>query len=241
MQTGRLWARTCSVKRCRCLEPRPPSWARDLSTAWPGDSRAVVVAEGPGTVKFVDATRIVVEYDQGADEAQVAFEAPVREYRLTKFRRTNQDTCINQKPIVRVGQRIDAGTVLTDGYATDGGELALGKNVLVAFMPWRGYNCEDAIILSERLVSGDVYTSVHIEEFELQVRDTKRGEEELTREIPNVSEEATKDLDERGIIRIGAEVGAGDIIVGKITPKGPRIPHRRKSCFAPFSETRLAT
>ena len=188
------------------------------------DSRAVVVAAGPGTVKFVDATRIVVEYDQSEAEKQVAFKAPIREYRLTKFRRTNQDTCINQKPIVRVGQRIDAGTVLTDGYATDGGELALGKNVLVAFMPWRGYNFEDAIILSERLVSDDVYTSVHIEEFELQVRDTKRGEEELTREIPNVSEEATKDLDERGIIRIGAEVGAGDIIVGKITPKGATDP-----------------
>ena len=188
------------------------------------DSRAVIVAEGAGTVEYVDARRIVVRYDRTDDEARVSFEDPIKEYTLTKFRRTNQDTCVNQKPIVQEGQRVEKGTVLTDGFATDDGELALGKNVLVAFMPWRGYNFEDAIVLSERLVSEDVYTSVHIEEFELQVRDTKRGEEELTREIPNVSEEATKDLDERGIIRTGAEVKAGDIIVGKITPKGETDP-----------------
>ena len=188
------------------------------------DSRAVLVADGPGTVEYVDARHIVIRYDQDAAAESVSFEDPIREYWLTKFRRTNQDTCVNQKPIVRVGDRVEKGSVLTDGFATDKGELALGKNVLVAFMPWRGYNFEDAIVLSERLVSEDVYTSVHIEEFELQVRDTKRGEEELTREIPNVSEEATKDLDERGIIRIGAEVKAGDIIVGKITPKGETDP-----------------
>ncbi|HET6569554.1 MAG TPA: DNA-directed RNA polymerase subunit beta [Rhodothermales bacterium] len=188
------------------------------------DSRAVLWAEGPGVVEYVDASRITIRYDQGADDADVSFEEPVKTYSLTKFRRTNQDTSVNQKPIVQVGQRVENGTVLTDGFSTDKGDLALGKNVLVAFMPWRGYNFEDAIILSERLVSEDVYTSVHIEEFELQVRDTKRGEEELTREIPNVSEEATKDLDERGIIRIGAEVKAGDIIVGKITPKGETDP-----------------
>ena len=188
------------------------------------DSRAVIVAEGAGVVEFVDATRVVIRYDRSKDEEDVAFTEPVKTYHLTKFRRTNQDTCVNQKPIVRAGQRVEAGTVLTDGFSTDLGDLALGKNVLVAFMPWRGYNFEDAIVLSERLVSEDVYTSVHIEEFELQVRDTKRGEEELTREIPNVSEEATKDLDERGIIRIGAEVKAGDIIVGKITPKGETDP-----------------
>ena len=188
------------------------------------DSRANIVAESNGVIEFSDATRIVVRYDLDSEDADVAFEDPVKTYHLTKFRRTNQDTCINQKPIVQVGQRVKKGTVLTDGFSTDNGELALGKNVLVAFMPWRGYNFEDAIVLSERMVSEDVYTSVHIEEFELQVRDTKRGEEELTREIPNVSEEATKDLDERGIIRIGAEVKAGDIIVGKITPKGETDP-----------------
>jgi DNA-directed RNA polymerase subunit beta len=188
------------------------------------DSRAVIVAEAPGVVIYVDATKITVRYDQGQTQADLAFDEPVKTYFLTKFRRTNQDTSVNQKPMVKVGQRVEAGSVLTEGFSTDEGELALGKNVLVAFMPWRGYNFEDAIILSERLVAEDVFTSVHIEEFELQVRDTKRGEEELTREIPNVSEEATRDLDERGIIRIGAEVSAGDIIVGKITPKGETDP-----------------
>ncbi|MBO6575455.1 MAG: DNA-directed RNA polymerase subunit beta [Rhodothermales bacterium] len=188
------------------------------------DSRAVLVAEGDGAVEYVDATKVVIRYQQDDTEAALSFDDPVKTYDLTKWRRTNQDTSINQKPIVQVGQTVDRGTVLTDGFSTDQGELALGKNVLVAFMPWRGYNFEDAIVISERLVSDDVYTSVHIEEFELQVRDTKRGEEELTREIPNVSEEATKDLDERGIIRIGAEVKAGDIIVGKITPKGETDP-----------------
>ena len=188
------------------------------------DSRAVLVAEGSGVIDYVDATRIDVRYEQDEMERDLGFGDPVQRCGLIKFRRTNQDTCVNQTPIVKEGQRIEAGTVLTDGFATDDGELALGKNVLVAFMPWRGYNFEDAIVLSERLVSEDVYTSVHVEEFELQVRDTKRGEEELTREIPNVSEEATKDLDERGIIRVGAEVNAGDIIVGKITPKGETDP-----------------
>ena len=188
------------------------------------DSRAVVVAEGPGEVKYVDAERIVVQYDEDQDETDLTFGEPVREYQLTKFRRTNQDTAMNQKPIVQVGQRVEKGTVMTDGFGTEKGELALGKNVLCAFMPWHGYNFEDAIVISERLVSDDVYTSVHVEEFEHEVRDTKRGEEELTREIPNVSEEATKDLDERGIIRVGAEVNPGDIIVGKITPKGETDP-----------------
>lgn len=188
------------------------------------DSRAVVVAEGSGVIEYVDANKIIVRYDRSEEEGELAFDEPIKTYDLTKFRRTNQDTCINQKPIVKTGQRVKLNSVLTEGFSTDRGDLALGKNVLVAFMPWRGYNFEDAIVLSERLVAEDVYTSVHIEEFELQVRDTKRGEEELTREIPNVSEEATKDLDERGIIRIGAEVKAGDIIVGKITPKGETDP-----------------
>lgn len=188
------------------------------------DSRAAVVAEGPGVVEYVDATRVVVRYDVKAEDVDVAFEEPVKTYNLIKWRRTNQDTNVNQKPCVVKGQRVEAGSVIADGFSTDQGELALGKNVLVAFMPWRGYNFEDAIILSERLVKEDVYTSVHIEEYELPVRDTKRGEEELTREIPNVSEEATKDLDESGVIRVGAEVKAGDIIVGKITPKGETDP-----------------
>jgi DNA-directed RNA polymerase subunit beta len=188
------------------------------------DSRAVLTADGNGEVVYVDARKIVIRYDRTETEEALSFSDPVTTYELTKFRRTNQDTCVNQHPIVKVGDRVFKDMILTDGFATDKGELALGKNVLVAFMPRRGYNFEDAIVISERLVSDDVYTSVHIEEFELQVRDTKRGEEELTREIPNVSEEATKDLDERGIIRIGAEVKAGDIIVGKITPKGESDP-----------------
>ncbi len=188
------------------------------------DSRAVIVAEGKGVVEYVDAERIVVRYEEDEEDMDLSFTEPVREYKLTKFRRTNQDTAMNQKPIVEAGQEVEKGTVMTDGFATEKGELALGKNVLCAFMPWRGYNFEDAIVISERLVAEDVYTSVHIEEFEHEVRDTKRGEEELTREIPNVSEEATKDLDERGIIRVGAEVNPGDIIVGKITPKGETDP-----------------
>jgi len=188
------------------------------------DSRAVIVAEGKGEVEYVDAERIVVRYEEDAEKDDLTFGDPVREYKLVKFRRTNQDTCMNQKPIVQVGDKVEDGTVMTEGFATEKGELALGKNVLCAFMPWHGYNFEDAIVISERLVADDVYTSVHIEEFEHEVRDTKRGEEELTREIPNVSEEATKDLDERGIIRVGAEVTPGDIIVGKITPKGETDP-----------------
>jgi DNA-directed RNA polymerase subunit beta len=188
------------------------------------DSRAVLVAEGNGVVEYVDAREIRIRYDRSQEEETLEFDEPIKSYQLTKFRRTNQDTAVNQRPIVKVGDRVKQNTILTDGFSTDNGELALGKNVLVAFMPWRGYNFEDAIVISERLVADDVYTSIHIEEFELQVRDTKRGEEELTREIPNVSEEATKDLDERGIIRVGAEVKAGDIIVGKITPKGETDP-----------------
>lgn len=188
------------------------------------DSRAVVVAEGKGVIEYVDAQRIVVRYEQDREGADLAFDDPVRTYDLVKFRRTNQDTCINQKPIVKAGEEVEEGDVLTDGFCTEKGDLALGRNVLCAFMPWRGYNFEDAIVLSERLVQDDVYTSVHIEEFTHEVRDTKRGEEELTREIPNVAEEATKDLDERGIVRLGAEIGPGDIIVGKITPKGETDP-----------------
>jgi len=209
------------------LRPHAPVVGTGLEEKVARDSHAMIIAEHDGKVLFVDGTRIKVQYDLGrsADDRLVAFDSDgVAEYDLTKFFRTNQDTCVNQRPSVRPSQKFKKGDVLADGSSTQHGELALGRNVLVAFMPWRGYNFEDAIIVSERLVSEDVFTSIHIEEFELQVRDTKRGEEELTREIPNVSEEATKDLDEDGIVRVGAEVRENDIIIGKITPKGESDP-----------------
>jgi DNA-directed RNA polymerase subunit beta len=182
------------------------------------DSGAVVVAKNPGTVVSVDATRIVVRTDPPDDRESL--EAKVDIYSLTKFQRSNQNTCINQKPIVKSAERVETGEAIADGPATDEGELALGQNVLVAFMPWGGYNFEDAIVVSERLVKNDLFTSIHIEEFEVEARDTKQGKEEITRDIPNVGEEALKDLDESGIIRIGAKVKPGDYLVGKVTPKG---------------------
>ncbi|MCP2042491.1 DNA-directed RNA polymerase subunit beta [Pontibacter sp. HSC-36F09] len=188
------------------------------------DSRALVIAEGDGVIDFVDANKIVVKYDLTEDEKLVAFDAEYITYNLIKFRRTNQDTCINLTPIVYTGQRVTKGQPLCEGYATNNGELAIGRNMQVAFMPWQGYNFEDAIVISEKVVRDDIFTSIHIEEFELEVRETKRGEEELTSEIPNVSEEAVKNLDENGIIRIGAEVREGDILIGKITPKGETDP-----------------
>jgi DNA-directed RNA polymerase subunit beta len=209
------------------LQPESPIVGTGLEETIAHDSRTIIVAERNGIVESVNGDSVVVLYeiDENSTEAIVSFEDKRRvEYKLTKFLRTNQDTCINQKPVVKEGQRFKKNDVLVDGCATEFGELALGRNILVAFMPWRGYNFEDAIIVSERIVAEDVFTSVHVEEFELQVRDTKRGEEELTREIPNVSEEATKDLDENGVIRIGAEVNEGDILIGKITPKGETDP-----------------
>ncbi len=209
------------------LRPETPVVGTGLEEKIARDSRSLIVAERNGIVDYVDASRIVVLYDidENSTEALISFDDKRRvEYKLTKFFRTNQDTCINQRVVVRPGDKIKKGDVLADGPATDGGELALGRNVLVAFMPWHGYNFEDAIIISERIVTQDIFTSIHIEEFELQVRDTKRGEEELTREIPNVSEDATKDLDENGIVRVGAEVVEGDILIGKITPKGESDP-----------------
>ena len=191
------------------------------------DSRALVLAEADGVVDYVCGDFVRIKYDdkRTADEKLVAFEDDrIVTYPLLKFYRTNQDTCVNQRPVVQHGQRLKKGQPIIDGASTDQGELALGRNVLVAFMPWRGYNFEDAIIISERMVAEDVFTSVHIEEYTLQVRDTKRGEEEFTREIPNVSEEATKDLDDRGIVRLGAKVREGDILIGKITPKGETDP-----------------
>jgi len=191
------------------------------------DSRTLILAERNGTVEYVCADFITVRYDdtRSEDEKLVTFNyRDVVTYKLMKFFRTNQDTSINQRPIVKKGQRVIKGQPLADGASTDRGELALGQNVLVAFMPWRGYNFEDAIIISRRMVAEDIFTSIHIEEFTLQVRDTKRGEEEFTREIPNVSEEATKDLDESGIVRVGAKINEGDILIGKITPKGETDP-----------------
>ncbi len=209
------------------LRPKAPIVGTGMEAKVARDSRALLSAEDDGIVEYVDATKIVVKYDINPNsfEALTSFNDVRRvEYKLTKFHGTNQETSVNQRPIVMQGQKVKKNEVLADGAATDQGELALGRNVLVAFMPWRGYNFEDAIIISERLVSEDVYTSLHIEEFELQVRETKRGEEELTREIPNVSEEAVKNLDEDGIIREGAEVKEGDILIGKITPKGETDP-----------------
>jgi DNA-directed RNA polymerase subunit beta len=184
------------------------------------DSGAVVLAKRQGVVEYVSADRVVVRAESRSKKTDPVQDLPLDIYNLTKYQRSNQNTCINQRPIVHKGQRVQAGDVVGDGPATDQGELALGRNVLVAFMPWGGYNFEDAILVSERLVKEDRYTSIHIEEFEVQARDTKLGKEEITRDIPNVSEEALKDLDESGIVRIGAKVKAGDILVGKITPKG---------------------
>jgi DNA-directed RNA polymerase subunit beta len=188
------------------------------------DARIQIHADGNGVVEFVDANEIHVRYDRDAQEKLVSFEDDLKVYKLTKFIKTNQETCINLNPAVKKGQKVKKGEFLTEGYATQNGELALGKNLKVAFMPWKGYNFEDAIVISERVVKEDMFTSVHISEYELEVRDTKLGEEELTPDIPNVSEEATKDLDENGIIRIGAQVKEGDILIGKITPKGESDP-----------------
>ncbi len=188
------------------------------------DSRVLINAEGDGVVEYVDANEITIKYDRTENERMVSFDSDDKTYQLVKFRKTNQSTSINLKPIVRKGDRVKKGQVLCQGYATEKGELALGRNMKVAFMPWKGYNFEDAIVISERVVREDIFTSIHIDEYSLEVRDTKLGNEELTNDIPNVSEEATKDLDEAGMIRIGAEVKPGDILIGKITPKGESDP-----------------
>lgn len=206
------------------LRPEKPIVGTGMEYRAAKDSRAIICAEGAGEVVYVSATEIRIKYDRTEQEHQAYFDNGIVAYPLRKFERTNQDTCANQRPIVKVGDKVEDGMPIADGCATNDGELALGRNLLVAFMPWRGYNFEDAIVVSERVVSDDIYTSIHISEFEQQVRDTKRGEEELTREIPNVSDEATRNLDENGVIREGAKIQHGDIIVGKITPKGESDP-----------------
>jgi DNA-directed RNA polymerase subunit beta len=206
------------------LRPQAPIVGTGLERRVALDSRTLFRAEGDGTVLYVDANKIVIQYDLTEDEKLVDFDNEIKTYYLVKFRRTNQDTTINHRPLVKKGDKVTSGQVLVEGYATNNGELALGRNLLVAFMPWQGYNFEDAIVISEKVVQDDIFTSIHIEEFEMEVRETKRGEEELTSEIPNVSEEAVKHLDLNGIIRVGAEVKEGDILVGKITPKGESDP-----------------
>ncbi len=206
------------------LRPESPIVGTGLEQRAAKDSRAIITAEGDGEVVYVSGNEIRVKYNRTELEQNCFFDEGVKSYKLQKFERSNQDTTVNQRPVVSIGDKVKEGYALADGCATEKGELALGRNLLVAFMPWRGYNFEDAIVISERIVQDDVYTSIHITEFEQQVRDTKRGEEELTREIPNVSEEATRNLDERGIVRVGAKVHHGDILVGKITPKGETDP-----------------
>ncbi len=206
------------------LRPESPIVGTGLERRVAKDSRILINAEGSGVVEYVDANKITIKYDRTDEDRLVSFDTDEKSYDLIKFRKTNQGTCINLKPIVSTGDRVEKGQVLCEGYATQKGELALGRNMKVAFMPWKGYNFEDAIVISEKVVREDIFTSIHIDEYSLDVRDTKLGTEELTNDIPNVSEEATKDLDENGMIRIGAEVNPGDILIGKITPKGESDP-----------------
>ncbi|PHR32172.1 MAG: DNA-directed RNA polymerase subunit beta [Fluviicola sp.] len=206
------------------LQPNSPIVGTGIEELVAKDSRVLINAEGNGVVEYVDSREIVLKYSWTKEDKIVSFDGEVRRYSLTKFQKTNQGSCMNLKPIVKKGDVVEEGQVLCEGYATQAGELALGQNLKVAFMPWKGYNFEDAIVISERVVRDDVFTSIHIDEYSLDVRDTKRGMEELTADIPNVSEEATKDLDENGLIRIGAEITEGDILIGKITPKGETDP-----------------
>jgi DNA-directed RNA polymerase subunit beta len=206
------------------LRPEAPIVGTGLEKQVAADSRVLINAEGDGVIEYVDAQKITIKYTRTDEERLVSFEEDSKTYNLVKFRKTNQGTSINLKPIVRKGDKVIKGQVLCEGYATQNGELALGRNLKVAFMPWKGYNFEDAIVISEKVVREDIFTSIHVDEYSLEVRDTKLGAEELTNDIPNVSEEATKDLDENGMIRIGAEVKPGDILIGKITPKGESDP-----------------
>jgi len=206
------------------LRPQAPIVGTGLEPLVARDSRVLINAERDGVVEYVDANKISIRYERSDIDKLVSFEEDLKTYQLVKFRKTNQNTCVNLKPIVVKGQKVKQGEVLCDGFGTEKGELAIGRNLKVAFMPWKGYNFEDAIVISEKVAKEDIFTSIHIDEYSLEVRDTKRGLEELTSDIPNVSEEATKDLDENGLIRVGAEVGPGDILIGKITPKGETDP-----------------
>ncbi len=206
------------------ISPEAPIVGTGIEREVVSDSRFLIIAENDGIIEYVDANEIVIRYAMSEEEKFVSFDGDIKRYKLQKYRKTNQNTCINLKPIVRKGEKVTKGQILTEGYSTRDGELALGRNLMVAFMPWKGYNFEDAIVISERVVKDDLFTSIHIDEYMLEVRDTKRGLEELTADIPNVSEEATRNLDENGLIRIGAEVNPGDILIGKITPKGESDP-----------------
>jgi DNA-directed RNA polymerase subunit beta len=206
------------------INPEAPVVGTGIEHEVVRDSRFLVIAENDGVVEYVDSNEIVIRYALTEEEKFVSFDVDTSRYKLLKYRKTNQNTCINLKPIVNKGDKVKKGQILTEGYSTSQGELALGRNLMVAFMPWKGYNFEDAIVISERVVREDLFTSIHIDEYQLEVRDTKRGLEELTADIPNVSEEATRNLDENGLIRIGAEVNPGDILIGKITPKGESDP-----------------
>jgi len=206
------------------MRPNSPIVGTGLEGQVARDSRVLITAEADGVVEYVDGNEIQIRYHMDENDRLVSFEDDIKVYNITKFAKTNQGTCINLKPLVSKGMRVERGDILVEGYSTQAGELALGQNMKVAFMPWKGYNFEDAIVISDRVVREDVFTSMHVTEYSLEVRDTKRGQEELTADIPNVSEEATKDLDENGLIRIGANVGAGDILIGKITPKGESDP-----------------
>lgn len=206
------------------MKPEAPIVGTGLEGKTVQDSRILIVAEGDGVIEYVDANEIVIRYSRTDEEKFVSFDDDIRRYKLPKYLKTNQNTCVNLIPVVKKGEKVKKGQILTEGYGTKDGELALGRNLMVAFMPWKGYNFEDAIVISDRVVQDDVFTSIHIDEYQLEVRDTKRGLEELTSDIPNVSEEATKDLDENGLIRIGAHIKPGDILIGKITPKGESDP-----------------
>ncbi len=206
------------------MQPEVPIVGTGLEEDLAHDSRVLINAEGDGTVDYVDSKMIIVKYNRSKEEKLISFDDEKKVYTLTKFQKTNQNTCINLKPLVKKGDKITKGQVLCEGYATKDGELALGRNLMCAFMPWKGYNFEDAIVISEKVVRNDLFTSIHVDEYSLEVRDTKRGAEELTSDIPNVSAEATKDLDDNGLVRIGAEVNEGDILIGKITPKGETDP-----------------
>ncbi|HHH54143.1 MAG TPA: DNA-directed RNA polymerase subunit beta, partial [Bacteroidetes bacterium] len=206
------------------IKPSSPIVGTGIEKLVAQDSNLLLNAENDGVVEYVDSEKIILKYDRTEEEEKVSLDSNIKTYELIKFLRTNQGTCINLKPLVVKGERVKKGQLLCDGYATEKGELALGQNLMVSFMPWKGYNFEDAIVISERVVKEDIFSSIHIENYELEVRDTKLGEEELTNDIPNVSEDATKDLDENGIIRIGAWVSGGDILIGKISPKGESDP-----------------